>query len=474
VLLAIVVVIAQILGVLSSINALLTTRTAQGAIAWIVSLNTFPYLAVPAYWIFGRSKFNGYVLSRKEVDARLTSHVGELRDAIRHRRSSISDRSGWVTAIEKIAKIPFTGGNHTRLLIDGAMAFPQMFDAIGNAERYVLVQFYILRSDRIGQEFKRLLIETAARGVAVYALFDEIGSYSLSRRYLRELRDAGVAIHPFLSTRGRRNRFQLNFRNHRKAIVVDGRIGFVGGLNVGDEYLGRKRRYGPWRDTHLAISGPAVVGLQLPFAEDWHWATGTFLELDWESCLRGDEETGGHDALLLPSGPADDVSTASLMMQQLINAAHRRLWIASPYFVPDESVQDALKLPVLRGVDVQILIPDRPDHLLVYLSAFAFVGPMIEAGVGIRRYVPGFLHEKVFLVDNTTAGVGTVNLDNRSFRLNFEITAIVYGRDFAADVAAMFERDFARSREMRLDEVRHMPLWRRVLSRLAYLLAPIQ
>lgn len=473
-LLAVVIVIAQILGVLSSINALLTTRTSQGAIAWIVSLNTFPYLAVPMYWIFGRSKFNGYVRSRKEVDARLNSHVGELRSAIMHRRSTISDASGCAAAIERIAKIPFTRGNEARLLIDGAKAFPEMFAAIRAAERYVLVQFYILRSDRIGQEFKQLLIETANRGVAVYALFDEIGSYSLSRRYLRDLREAGVQIFPFLSTRGRRNRFQLNFRNHRKAIVVDGRVGFVGGLNVGDEYLGRKRRYGPWRDTHLSIRGPAVVGLQLPFAEDWHWATGSFLDLDWESCLRTGEDARCCDALLLPSGPADDVSTASLMMQQMINSSRHRLWIASPYFVPDESVQDALKLAVLRGVDVEVLIPDRPDHLLVYLSAFAFVGPMIEAGVRVRRYLPGFLHEKVFLVDDVIAGVGTVNLDNRSFRLNFEITAIVRGREFAAGVAEMFEHDFARSREMRLDEVRHMPLHRRVLSRLAYLLAPVQ
>lgn len=480
---AIVVIIAQILGIVSSINALLTTRTAQGTIAWIVSLNTFPYLAVPAYWIFGRSKFHGYVRGRKEVDARLEQYVGTLKKTIGEKRASIDDASGWVAAIERIAKIPFTQDNYPQLLINGENAFPEMFTAIRDARHYVLVQFYILRSDRIGQEFKTLLMETARRGVLVYALFDEIGSYLLSRRYLNDLRASGVAIYPFLSTRGRRNRFQLNFRNHRKVIVVDGRIGFLGGLNVGDEYLGRKRRYGPWRDTHLAISGPALMGLQLPFAEDWHWATGAFLDLDWERCLNApevDEEgisgngMSGHSALVLPSGPADDFPTASLMIQQMINTARHRLWIASPYFVPDESVQDALKLALMRGVDVRVLIPNRPDHILVYLSAFAFLGPMIEAGVRVQRYLPGFLHEKVFLVDDIIAGVGTVNIDNRSFRLNFEITAIVHGRDFAASVAQMFERDFAESRAMQLDEVRHMPVWLRISSRLAYLLAPVQ
>ncbi len=498
--LAVIITVAQILGVLTSVSALLTTRTAQGAIAWIVSLNTFPYLAVPAYWIFGRTRFNGYVQSRKEVDGRLRTRLSDLRSRLETRHARDDDDTGRALALERIARLPFTRGNGVQLLSDGTDAFKSMFAAIRRARRYCLIQFYIVRDDQIGGELQELLIETVRRGVEVYFLFDEIGSYQIGRRYVHFLRNHGVRIQPFSSTRGAKNRFQLNFRNHRKTLVVDGVEGFLGGLNVGDEYLGRSERFGPWRDTHLHLTGPAVMGLQLTFVEDWHWATEEYLDLDWQSCVT-DESLRDRDvfqppsdygaegaspytrhfpavsnvtALVLPSGPADDSSTASLLIQHAIHSAGNRLWIASPYFVPDEGVQDALKLAVLRGVDVRILIPDRPDHLLVYLSAFAFVGHMLEAGVRIYRYLPGFLHQKVMLIDDTVGTVGTVNLDNRSFRLNFEITSIVVGRRFAEQVEEMLERDFGHSRLMTVDEMRKMPITLRIFSRLAYLAAPIQ
>ncbi len=475
--LAVIITLAQILGVLSSISALLTTRTSQGAIAWIVSLNTFPYLAVPAYWIFGRTRFNGYVQSRKEVDARLRTRVGELRDSLGEWRRTFPDSDGGLASAERLAKLPFTTGNRVRLLINGPAAFEQMFAAIEHAQKYVLIQFYILRSDRFGQELKELLLRVAARGVRIYFLFDEIGSYGVSAQYLRELREGGVRIQPFSSTRGPRNRFQLNFRNHRKVLVVDGTDGYLGGLNIGEEYLGLSEKFGMWRDTHARLQGPALVGLQLPFVEDWHWATGEYLDLDWATCAACGYDPESHDSsavLVLPSGPADDYPTASMMIQHAIHSATHRFWIASPYFVPDDAVQDALILAVLRGVDVRVLIPDRPDHILVYLSAFAFLGRMIDSGVRVFRYKPAFLHEKVFLVDEQVAGVGTVNLDNRSFRLNFEITAIVLGISFAHDVHEMFMQDFAKSHEISAVEVHEMPIWRRIASRLAHLLAPIQ
>jgi cardiolipin synthase len=475
--LAVIITIAQILGVLSSISALLTTRTSQGAIAWIVSLNTFPYVAVPAYWIFGRTRFNGYVQSRKEVDARLRNRVGELRESLAPWRRTFTDTDGGLASAERLAKLPFTMGNRVDLLINGPAAFEQMFEAIGRAEKYILIQFYIVRSDRFGEELKTLLLQQAARGVQIYFLFDEIGSYAVSPGYLRELRAGGVRIQPFSSTRGPRNRFQLNFRNHRKVLVIDGLEGYLGGLNIGEEYLGLNEKFGMWRDTHVKLRGPALVGLQLPFVEDWHWATGEYLDLDWAPCGTCGIDPEAHDAsnvLVLPSGPADEYPTASMMIQHAIHSATHRFWIASPYFVPDDAVQDALILAVLRGVDVRVLIPDRPDHILVYLSAFAFLGRMIDSGVRVFRYRPAFLHEKVFLVDGQVAGVGTVNLDNRSFRLNFEITAIVLGASFAHDVHEMFIRDFEKSHEVSATEVQHMPIWLRIASQLAHLLAPIQ
>jgi cardiolipin synthase len=240
---------------------------------------------------------------------------------------------------------------------------------------------------------------------------------------------------------------------------------------VGDEYLGLDPDFPGWRDTHMRIAGPAVLQLQLAFAEDWRWATGRAPELKW---IPHPAPEGDAVVLVLPSGPADPIETASLMYQQAIHAARERIWIASPYFVPDEGVLSALLLAELRGVDVKVIVPDQPDSRLVYYSTFAFVDELIETGVEILRYEPGFMHQKVFLVDDQLAGVGTANLDNRSFRLNFEVTALVAETEFVADVTAMLKADLARSRLMTLEEVRGKPWWFRALARASFLTAPVQ
>lgn len=468
--LVIFVVVAHLAGAGTSISALMETRTAQGAVAWMVSLVAFPYLAVPAYWVFGRTKFQGYVIGRRADESELDQHLRDKLAAVHlHRVESPADGPA-VLAIERLAKMPLVGDNRAELLVDGEATFASLFAGIDAAERYLLVQFYIVRDDGLGRELKRRLEAKAHAGVRVFFLYDEIGSYRLPASYTTELAAAGVEVRRFHSTRGSGNRFQLNFRNHRKIVVADGRRGWVGGLNVGDEYLGSDARIGPWRDTHLKLEGPAVLCLQLPFVEDWHWATGEILDLDWQPDLGAG---GRQPVLILPSGPADRFETASLMMQHLIHSATHRLWITSPYFVPDEGIQAALKLAALRGVDVRVLIPERPDNRLAWLAAYAFVEPLLQAGVQIHRYQAGFLHGKSLLVDDRLAGVGTVNLDNRSFRLNFEVTALVYDADFAKRMEAMFEADFARARRMHSGESLAQPFWFRAVSRAAYLTAPV-
>jgi cardiolipin synthase A/B len=469
-LLATVLIFAHLVGFASSIDALMSTRTPQGAVAWIVSLNTVPWVAVPAYWVFGRDRFQGYVIARRDVDSALAAALAPKTEELQSHRFEPDTPDKHLYGVETLAKWPMIGGNDVHLLVDGEAAFKDIFDGIETAQRYLLVQFYIVRADGVGLELQRRLIERARAGVAVYFLYDEIGSYRLPAAYLDTLRAAGVRVHRFHSTRGWRNRFQLNFRNHRKIVVADGERAWVGGLNVADEYLGRDARIGPWRDTHLRIEGPAALALQSVFIEDWHWATEEIPDLPWQPVRR----TGhGVPVLILPSGPADRFETASLMMQQSIHAAHHRVWIASPYFVPDEGVLGMLKLAALSGVDVRILIPERPDNRLAYYAAYAFVAPLLEAGVRVYRYQAGFLHGKAFVVDDIGGAVGTVNLDNRSFRLNFEVTAMVLDGGFAAELEAMFEADFARSREMTLEDLARLPLWHRVASRAAYLLAPV-
>ncbi|MGC3872349.1 cardiolipin synthase [Halomonas sp. GXIMD04776] len=460
--------LVHVMGAVSAVLALMSSRTSQGAIAWIVTLITFPYAALPAYWMFGRPRFYGYVSARGERDTALRRILARYRPLVDP--YLVDAREGNVRAMEHLAQMPLTTGNRAELLIDGAATFDSLFAGIDAAQSYILIQFFIIRQDRLGLELKRRLEKQIERGVRVYFLYDEVGCRRLGEGYLNDLRTAGAEVSAFNSSRGVRHRFQLNFRNHRKVVVVDGKLGWTGGFNVGVEYLGEDPRHGPWRDTHLKLSGPSVLGLQEAFWEDWHWATGNVISLDWQPRVVCEE---CHDVVIVPSGPADNQETASLLVQNAIHNAQYRFWVTSPYFVPDQGVQDALRLAALRGVDVRVMIPERPDHLLVFLSAFSFLPDMLQIGVKIYRYQPGFLHQKVMLIDDGSASVGTVNLDNRSFRLNFEITAFIPDRYFAGEVKEMLEHDFANCRQVTLDELKQRPLWRKIVSRAAYLLSPV-
>lgn len=466
---ALLFLVAHLLGVVSSVDALMSTRTSQGTIAWIVSLNAFPIVSVPAYWVFGRSRFQGYVTARQQMHELSLPWVDEVERRVQPFVVDPTLSRGAALAGARLAELPYLRGNAVELLVDGDATFKSILGGIDAATEYLLVQFYIVRDDELGRALQRRLIERSRAGVEVWFLYDEIGTRGVSS-YLTELREAGVHVSSFHSTRGTRNRFQLNFRNHRKIVVADGRSGWVGGLNVGNEYTGHDPKWPGWRDTHMKLSGPAVLELQLSFVEDWRWATDEFLDLSWEPVAAAD---GDGVVLILPSGPADRLETCSLMYQQAIHAAQQRIWIASPYFVPDPGVTSALHLAALRGVDVQIIIPDVPDSKAVYYSAYAFLGELLRTGVRVHRYLPGFMHQKVFLVDDVVAGVGTANFDNRSFRLNFEVTALVHDERFLRDVEAMFEADFARSRRMTVQEIAEKPWWFRVLSRASFLAAPL-
>ncbi len=473
----------HVIGFFTSIRAIMETRTSQGAIAWVISLNTMPYVAVPAYWVFGQSKFSDYELIRRK-NILATSTTAQETERILEEQGmlvtmELESQQQSVALLESLAKLPMTRFNDAELLIDGEATFNAIFAGIAEANEYILVQFYILRADELGRKLQRALIDKARAGVRVYVLYDELGSKDLPPSYSHELRSAGALIYPFNTTQGKGNRFRLNFRNHRKIVVVDGDSAYVGGHNVGDEYLGKHPKLTPWRDTHVAIRGPVVQLVQVSFVEDWLWAVGSTPEwgnggthaLDWDP----EKATPGQSlALCLPTGPADDLETCTLFFLHAINSATKRIWIVSPYFVPDEQLMSALQLAALRGVDVRILIPENPDQQLVYLSSFSYLEEAEDAGVKVFRYQPGFLHQKVMLIDDSAAAIGTANLDNRSMRLNFEVTMLIVDPDFAAEVEAMLEHDFTNSRQVRATDYTEASLWFRLSVRAARLLAPVQ
>jgi cardiolipin synthase len=466
----VILVLFYAVGVLHMVHALMHVRTSQGAIAWVLSLLMVPFVAIPLYWLLGRRRFSREVGGRRAKDSRLAALAVGMMERLRRYEVDIPDDDAFERAARILGGLPFTRGNRLELLIDGEETFDNIFETIRSAKRHLCVNFFIVKSDTLGIRFQQALIERARAGVRVFFLFDEFGSYKLPRRYLRELKAAGVECHSFGVNRFWWSRLQLNFRNHRKIVVADGEVALIGGLNVGDEYLGRDARFGGWRDTHLAMRGPVVQAVQLVFLEDWFWASNSMPELDWETRL----EEADQIAAVIPTGPADPADSWQLVVAEAANTSRQKLWIASPYFVPDEGVLTALQAAAIRGVDVRILIPERADHLLVWLSAFSYFEESIPYGVRIFRYQRGFLHQKVMLVDHRLATVGSANLDNRSFRLNFEITGFSPDPAFVDAVARMLEADFEASVEARVEDFSAKPFLFRAACRVARLMAPIQ
>ncbi|MGR3376458.1 cardiolipin synthase [Salipiger abyssi] len=439
-------------------------RTPQGSVAWVVFLLSSPWFALPAYLFFGHHKLHGYTKQRRashEAMKRLESYA----QAVRPREQRPEYR-----LFERLAGLPVVGGNALELLVDGDAVFPAIFAAIDRAEDYVLVQYYTIVDDETGGALADHLIAAAGRGVTVRVIYDGVGSYGLSAEWRARLSEAGVEVLDPRSARGPTSRLQVNFRNHRKTVIVDGREGFLGGLNMSDTYRGLNPKFGAWRDTHLKLTGPAVAQLQLAYIEDWHWATGEAMgpSLFWTPAPRDD----GADAVIVPCGPVDTLDTGALFYFAAISDARERVWIASPYFVPDGDILSALKTAALRGCDVRVLIPDSRDHWPTWLAAFAYFDEVRDAGVKIYRYKPGFMHQKVVLTDDRLVGIGTANLDNRSFRLNFETMAAVFDHDFAGEVAAMLEADFAAAEPM-TQTLGQRPLWLRAGALVSRLMAPV-
>ncbi len=465
--------IMHVVGFFMSIDAVMQTRTEQGAIAWAISLNTLPVIAVPAWAVFGDSGMEGYTESRRAGLEEVRPMAEKLMVNLESAEASTDAEGPTMTVLEKLASMPTLRGNKAELLIDGKNTFDSIFKAIDEAEDYILVQFYIVRNDGTGQELKNRLAKKAAEGVKVYALFDDIGSLDLEGTYVDELREAGINVHYFMDFSGSANRFQLNFRNHRKIVVVDGTSAFIGGHNVGDEYLGKHPVRTPWRDSHVKLTGPIAKAVQVPFVEDWHWATGETLDhLNWD--VAESDFTGSMEAICLASGPADPLETCTMFFLTAINNAEKRIWIATPYFVPDTQIVTALQMAAMRGVDVKILIPEKTDSELVHLSSFSYFAPLDKVGVEFHRYEKGFLHQKVTLIDDNLATIGSANFDNRSFRLNFEATAVIHDQSFATEVEEMLLTDLSNSRLVSSEVLEDKSYWFKLKVRLARLLAPIQ
>jgi cardiolipin synthase len=457
-------VTAELLGIMLAIHAVMQPRSSQGAIAWFIALIALPVVTIPLYVLFGRTRFLGYTEALREAATCVGDRLSAWFENMQTMTAAPQPGLAYIeTLASKLTSLPFLRGNSCELLVDGMTTYENMITAIESARCYVLVQFYIVNDDTVGRRMRNALVAKARTGVRVLFLYDEIGSIKLPPGYLDVMRNEGIQISGFKTTKGRSNRFQINFRNHRKLLIIDGHTGFIGGHNLGDEYL-------TYRDTHLKLEGPAAQHIQLSFLKDWYWATGLIEPVSTEVAPAA---TGDQAVAIVNTGPADAIASCSILFSSLISHARSRLWITSPYFVPDDAMVRALQAAALRGVDVRIILPDKADNRVVELASYTYYEDMLNYGVHLYRYCNRFMHQKVILVDDAVAGIGTVNLDNRSLYLNFEATALIADQDFIQQVEAMLLADFANSAAVQCQHFDNKLLPFRIACRVARLASPL-
>lgn len=365
-----------------------------------------------------------------------------------------------------------TQDNQVEVFDNGPDLFEQMLLSLKEAKDFIHMEYFIIRNDSLGQLMMEVLTEKAKQGVDVKLLYDGMGCIRLPRRFFKQLQQAGgqtgVFFPPFLPYLNLR----INFRNHRKICIIDGQEAYVGGFNIGDEYRGLSRRFGFWRDTHVKIRGSAIDTLQLRFLLDWRFATQASLpEKDKYFPMRREE--GSTAVQIVFSGPDLKYAAIKYGYLKLIDKARHNIYIQTPYFIPDSSLLDALKIAALSGVDVRIVIPYKPDHFYVYWASLSYLGELLEAGVRCYMYKRGFLHSKFILTDGFASSVGTANFDIRSFNLNFEVNAFIYDQKVSGQLEEQFLRDLDYCVEITWETYAYRPLSNRIKEGFFRLLSPI-
>jgi cardiolipin synthase len=468
---------------------LMTKTDSTSAVAWCLLIIFLPYVGSILFFFFGYQHVSR-PLERKRRHKRnfqrpeyapqagpcLTPEMGQAEA----KEPPLCDSLARLA--DCFGAYPLSRGNHLDLYTDGAPAFAAMLDAIRAARHHIHLEFFIFHADELGRQFLDELTRKAREGVEVRLLYDAMGSHRLHQRDLEPLRQAGGMFSVFLPLNLMRRRFQINMRNHRKILVVDGHTGFVGGLNIGDEYQSKVPRFGYWRDTHMRLRGPVVGDLQRIFCEDWDFAAGEHLgavkdpekrRQYFHAGMSPSEERGSVTAQIIDSGPDRDLKSIREIYFSAIMKARQRLWIASPYFVPDAGLLDALRLAGYQGVDVRFLGQFYPDKWIPQFAARYYWRQVLPAGVKIYQYSKGMMHSKLILVDGQWASVGTANLDNRSLHLNFEVNCLVYSPEVVAQLEAAFLHDLDDSIRLNEEVYLSRPFAGRLLENACRLMSPV-
>jgi cardiolipin synthase len=450
-------------------------RNPSNAIVWILALVFLPFLGFILYLLFGQQYFKQKRFALKaQSDRELVQRlVAEQKAAVDRARETETDQDAANRQVVNMLlanKSIYTRDNEVRSFVTGREKFDALLEAIRGAKHHVHMEYYIIRNDELGREIVAALTEKARQGVEVRFLFDGLGN-KIPKEGYQELVKAGGKVSEFYKTLIPSISLRVNYHNHRKIAVIDGVIGYLGGFNIGDEYLG-KGPLGFWRDTAVEVRGDAVKALQFQFLVDWNYATKENLSLDpkYFPQVKG---TGKSMVQIVSGGPDNRWNPIKEEYLRLISIARKHVYLQTPYFIPDQSVLDALRIAALSGVDVRIMFPNKPDHPMVYWASYSYVAELLDAGVRAFTYENGIIHAKTVTVDDVVSSIGTANWDIRSFRLNFETNAVVFDPEFSAQQRKHFEDDLKVSTEVTMERYQKRSLMVRIKEGLSRLLSAV-
>lgn len=444
------------------------------SLAWVLGFTALPILGFVIFLIFGRGlkkKTRDMYAAKWRMNIDLTEKMKkhtELRELSEKVRGEYSDLMLYLLNTNNSI---YTENNSVKIFTDAQDKYITLLEDIRNAKKTINVLYFIIRNDEISKRIIRALAKKAAEGVDVRLIYDDFGCFTTSKHIFRPLKEAGGKVFPFFPV----NLFaytKINHRNHRKIVVIDNEIGYIGGMNIGDEYMGKKKP-SPWRDTHLRISGDAVIYLQKIFALDWLFSTKEDLSVNLHKYFeRPDKEYGTSGIQIVASGPDSDYEEIKCGMIKMLSKAKKAAFLQTPYFVPDKAFLTAIEVAAKSGVEVCVMIPGIPDKRYVYYTTYSYIGELLDAGVHVYTY-PGFLHAKTMVVDDEVLTIGTSNMDVRSFQLHFEVNAFIYDSSIAAEYGRIFKRDMRDCHEILLEEYKKRGIFQQMKEGFFRLFSPI-
>ena len=428
-------------------------RAPVQTLSWVVVILMVPFVGIIIYFILGQNFRKKKIFSHKAIidSEYLFAAAGEQRETLKEKLKSksqaVRNKSHLMTLMLNNQKAMLTENNSMDLLINASETFPAMMEAIEGAKKYIHLEFFRFDVDPTGNVFRYSLMKKAREGVEVRIIIDDVGSWSFKSKYIKEMRAAGVEIYPFHPVRFPFLASKINYRNHRKILVVDGKRAYIGGLNIAEKYLRGLKEIGPWRDTHLEIRGEAVASMNMVFLIDWFFVCKDVLTR--EEKYFEVERIAEHKLIqIATSGPDSDYANIMQVYFSAISTARKCIYLCTPYFSPNESILTALKTAALGGVDVRLLIPGKSDSTIGNWNSRSYISELLEAGVRVYMYSSGFNHSKFMIVDRVFSTVGSPNVDMRSFLLNFEVTALIYDEEFSRKLEKVFIEDLENSMEV--------------------------